>query len=450
MADDPLRAAKTPEVPAENAPSLEGEYLGPVDWFPVAVLPNSLRAGNAPPDEELMGLAKKRAQDASIFDEFPPTFFAGVASTNKLDSYSTHMHRSSLENFAADLTEGRVLLDSHDTRRLGIGYSLRGQFTGAGGNGVMKASGDWFSAPTSDDAISFIRKMKAGMVRDLSGGFYGGQWICDLCGEELGNWFSETGCRHWPGQTYEVNEKPTVATAAIHNARLAEVSAVYDGATPGAMILRARAMSEAGLLVPDMARLLETQYRIKLPASHRSWAGATPHGKEPQMADEPGKTTPQTDTPGDVGVLQAFHRSIGDALKDVGHPPTPGAPEPATLIRALGAELVELRPLKDKCETLETRVKELEPQAEDGKQFRADLRGAVEAEYVRALGARAKVELKAEVWDRASLALLKAEYEEYAGQAYRTLGGGRTSVDEGEAPPVNGSKPEVPFAAYRV
>jgi hypothetical protein len=85
--------------------------------------------------------------------------------------------------------------------------------------------------------------------------------------------------------------------------------------------------------------------------------------------------------------------------------------------------------------TQEARIKELEPQAEDGKAFRADLRQAVEAEYVRALGQRAKVEVKAEVWDRASIALLKAEYEEYAGQAYRALGGGRTTIDVGEPDP---------------
>jgi hypothetical protein len=438
---------------SDNAQALDGEYLAPADWLPIRLQTAAERAqaGAADP-EELLRLVKQRAQDPRLFDEFPPVFFSGIVSTNALDSYSTRMHRSSLENFAADLTEGRVLLDSHDSSRLGIGYSLRGRYIAGGGNGVQRAQADFYSAPVDESSIAFIRKMGIGTARDLSAGFYGGQWKCDLCGNEMGRWNEdpEKRCLHWPGMEYDGQ----TATATIHNARLAETSAVYDGATPGSMILRARQMSEAGLIVPEMARLLEVQYRIKLLASQRSWPGMTPP-KEETMADKPeGQAAPPSETPTDPGILQAFHRSIAAALAEVPLPPESRADEPATLIRRLGAELIELRPLRDKVATQETRIKELEPQAEDGKAFRADLRQAVEAEYVRALGPRAKVEVKAEVWDRASIALLKAEYEEYAGQAYRALGGGRTTVDVGDPDPARSSTngfitPPAPPAAFR-
>lgn len=449
MADDTLRAAETPK-PAEKPPSLEGEYLAPADRLPIRLLLPAERAAASPtaPDE-LLPLAKQRAPDPAIFDEFPPVFFSGVVSTNALDSYSTQMHRSSLENFAADLSEGRVLLDSHDTSRLGIGYSLRGRYVAGGGNGVQRAQADFYSAPVDDRSIAFIRKMHAGMARDLSAGFYSGQWICDLDGNEMGRWNEDPAkrCNHWPGMQYDGQ----LATATIHNARLAETSAVYDGSTPGSMILRARQMSEAGLIAPEMARLLEVQYRIKLPASHRSWPGVTTT-KEGSMPDKEGQGVPETPT--DTGILQAFHRSIAAALAEVPLPPESRADEPATLIRRLGAELIELRPLRDKVGTLETRVKELEPQAEDGKQFRADLRAAVEAEYVRARGSQANVAVKAESWDRASIAYLKAEYLEYAGQAFQLFGGGRSTVDAGEPKPgTNGTSgyitPAPPAAVHR-
>jgi hypothetical protein len=141
------------------------------------------------------------------------------------------------------------------------------------------------------------------------------------------------------------NTTASTATATIHNACLAETSAVYDGATPGSMILRARQMSEAGLIVPEMARQLEVQYRIKLPASQRSWPGMIPP-KEETMAEKPeGQAAPPSETPTDPGILQAFHRSIAAALAEVPLPPESRADEPATLIRRLGAELIELRPL---------------------------------------------------------------------------------------------------------
>jgi hypothetical protein len=106
---------------SDNAQALDGEYLAPADWLPIRLQTAAERAqaGAADP-EELLRLVKQRAQDPRLFDEFPPVFFSGIVSTNALDSYSTRMHRSSLENFAADLTEGRVLLDSHDSSTLGI------------------------------------------------------------------------------------------------------------------------------------------------------------------------------------------------------------------------------------------------------------------------------------------------------------------------------------------
>jgi hypothetical protein len=436
----------------ESNPGEEAER-GDLHYFPIRILTVAeRRAADPAADADLLKLAKSRAPDPTIFDEFPPVFIPTVVSTNKLDSYFTLMHRSSLENFAADLSEGRSLLDSHNSRRLGIGYSLRGQYVAAGGNGVQKALGDFFSTEATADSREFILKMRQGTVKDISAGFYGGEWRCNLCGQKMADWWAEDGCFHWPGMTYETEKssEKQLATATIHDAHLAEASAVYDGATPGAMILRARQMSEAGRIVPEMARRLETQYRIQLPAAHRAWAGHS-SGKERAMPEKPeGQSAPPVETPGDVGVLQAFHRSVASALTDVGLKPEPGSPEPATLIRQMGAELVELRPLKDKVATQETRIAELTPQAEDGKQFRADLRQAVEERYVAAKGERANPELMAEVWDRASIPLLKQQYLEYAGEAYSLFGGGRTSQDQGEPKP-NGEPPAaspVPLHLY--
>lgn len=420
---------------------------------------STLRVRPGADTEALMTLVRANAADPTIFDESPPYFWSVEGSNTREDAYSTLMHSSTLKNFADEATAGVSFQNSHRTDELGFGRTLQGRFIGAGGNGVARMEADVFTTPglnlngvNTDD---LIRGIRSGLVKDVSVGFYlgpDGFYRCNICNERL----MTNGCRHYPGVLYAPEEKEGAAlvkaTASIHNAHLAEISAVYDGATPSAGVLKARWAMEAGTLEPEIARQLETCYRIKLPASHRAWAaGFIP--EEKPMADEPTKPTPG-ETPTDTGILQAFHRSIAAALAEVPLPPESRADEPATLIRRLGAELIELRPLRDKVGTLETKVAELTPQAEDGVAFRTELRQAVEAEYVRARGSQANVAVKAESWDRASIAYLKAEYLEYAGQAFQLFGGGRASVDQGDPKPgTNGTQgfvtPAPPPAVYR-
>ena len=183
------------------------------------------------------------------------------------------MDASTLRNFARDAAEGVSLLDSHDGYKLGVGYSVGGRFEEEGGEG--RAVGIFYIAPgirfggkhsfaSTDD---YIRAVEAGVVRDVSVGFYGGQWVCDLCHQPY--YGRGTTCNHIAGWEYEIERDGKmvreICTVTIRDARLSEVSLVYDGATPGAMILKAEQEAEAGRLSPAMVRQLERQYRVKLP-----------------------------------------------------------------------------------------------------------------------------------------------------------------------------------------
>jgi hypothetical protein len=247
--------------------------------FPARVMLSEDRAKASSSDAELLSIARSQASDPAIFDEFPPAFFSAAVSTNALDSYFTQMHRSSLQNFAADLSTGVSLQDSHNTYRLAsnLGYSLRGRYVGAGGNGVQRTLGDFYSVPSDPETQAFVNKMRAGTVRDVSVGFYlgeEGRYVCDLCGNDV----MSRSCAHYPGMLYPETEAAGAtmvrATATIHGARLSEVSAVYDGATPGAGILIAQRAAVVGSLIPVTARLLEVLYWLLLPAARHSWACA--------------------------------------------------------------------------------------------------------------------------------------------------------------------------------
>lgn len=214
-------------------------------------------------------------------DAAEPFVFEAEVSSTRLDAYYTHMADSTLRNFARDAAEGVSLLDSHDGYKLGVGYSSGGRYEEEGENGRAVATfyivpglrfGGQHSFASSDD---YIRAIQGGVVRDVSVGFYGGRWVCDLCKQP---YFGQgSTCQHLAGYEYEIERDGRLVremcTVAIHDARLSEVSLVYDGATPGAMILKAEQEAEAGRMSVADIRQFEQQYRVKLP---RPSAGAAP------------------------------------------------------------------------------------------------------------------------------------------------------------------------------
>lgn len=226
-----------------------------------------------------------RERDLQFDADNLPYFFPAEISSTRRDSYFTHMSTRTLDNFAADAREGRALLDSHDAGKLGMGYSLDGRveqvIDQATDAPLLRAAATFYTARgiafggkhsyrSTDD---FIRAMETGLVRDVSVGFHGGTWVCDVCGND---WTDYEACKHWPGEVYEVDGERILCTVEIDNARLSEVSAVYDGATPGAMILKADRMADAGLLTPAKARILEQRYNLHLPQVYRTWPTAVP------------------------------------------------------------------------------------------------------------------------------------------------------------------------------
>lgn len=228
--------------------------------------------------------------DADLGDSEPFIWRAEISS-DRLDAYFTHMNERTLRNFAADAIAGVTFLDSHNHRQLGYGQSVTGVFEVEGE--ISRVMSDFYTVPgisfgsglsyaSTDD---FIRAVKTRLARDVSVGFYDGDMICDICGGSFYDWRE---CPHWPGVEYPVGEQgeqTVTATFEIDNAHLAEVSAVYDGATPEAMIAKARQQAEAGELEPRVARILEVKYRIK-PDPRQIWPGVEIKERSKPMPDE--------------------------------------------------------------------------------------------------------------------------------------------------------------------
>lgn len=373
---------------------------------------------------------------ADLGDGVEPYIFSAEISSNRLDAYYGRMGESTLLNFAADAQAGVSFQDSHSTMRLGFGQSLTGTFEKTGD--IARVVADFYTVPgiefggmhsykSTDD---FIRAIKARLARDVSVGFYGGDEICDICGKSVWDWRGDMPCPHIPGLEYPTGDRGqqmTLATFSVEDARLAEVSAVYDGATPEAMILKAERAITDGLLKPSSIRLLETRYRIKLPEKAVTL---------PVDMKTKGKTMTEQKT-------DDFLVSVRAALQEFNMAGGTEGDELATIRLIISSKQEAL----EKVEKLTAEVTRLQPLADDGAKYRADLIADTLAEGVRAMGDNFPQESYSGLLEKADIEAIKKMRDGFKEQA--RLPKGRQSVDDDQTP-VNGKAPQpaTPDLAY--
>jgi hypothetical protein len=367
----------------------------------------------------MMDMLKGKMHDPSMMDNMTPFFWSAEISNGNVDSYYTHMLPSTLTNFANDATAGVSFLNSHRHNELPLGRSLRGVYEGE------RVVADFYTMPglnlngvTTDD---FITGVKTGLLSDVSVGFHGGQMWCDICKMDYRSW----DCPHVAGMKYEIQGGGQVtATVGVDNARLAEVSAVFDGATPDATILKATRMIEAGELKPDAVRMLEARYRMSF-ATKRSFAGVDLQGGKRVDLEK------QFNQLREVLALPAD----GDAVATV-----------ASLVAErdrLAAESKAFSDLKQEYVKLEERAKGLEAQAQDGAQYRTDLIAEALGEGVRAYGDKFAKETYETLLRTSPLAIIKQMKTDWAAVGNERFKGGRQTVDNSQAP----AKDKTPVSA---
>ena len=367
-------------------------------------------------------------------------------SSTRLDSYFTHMMASTLQNFAQEAQEGRSFLDSHDGGKLGLGYTFGGELALEGDNALAVANfytvpgirfGGQHSFASTDD---FIKAVEARIVRDVSVGFHGGRWVCDICG---GDYFRYSQCSHFAGVEYEQTgedgvTKRTLATVGIHDAHLSEVSAVFDGATPGAMIRKAQAGVRDGQLKGEALAFLEQRYRVPLLSTPDNWRGVDlPKDKPGNSAGRDKSAAGGRNSLGDSTMetvelnIDAIRAALGVGMTDN---PIESADNALALMRKVAKELARLTPLAD-----------------DGRAYRDDLVAQALAEGVRAQGEGFPQETYRAMLTDAPLDHIKQIRDQFAAQAAKQLPTGRqtTEEDEQEREQPQSEPESVPAAAFR-
>lgn len=378
-----------------------------------------------------------RARIPGVYGSAPEAFiFQGEISSTRLDAYFTRMHPSTLRNYALDAAAGVALLNSHRHNELPLGYSIDGAFIDGD---VPIAQAAFYTVPNLTlngvNTSDIVRGIEVGIIRDLSVGFHGGEYTCSICASPL---FGGE-CRHIPGLPYDGQ----IAFAWIQDAHLSEVSIVYDGATPGAAILKATQEADAGRLAPASARILEARYRVRLPGTNPIYRGVTIQEQGnmeydfTEMRSLLGLTEEVDPTEG-VRQAHALLTEQAETLRG----------QVQTLTDALSAERAQVQTLANELGAERNRVNALTAEAALGRAYRADLIEQAVAAGVRAYGNDFDVATYRTVLEVATIDVIKrmtADWTTVAGRLF----GERVSSERGE----EATRPTVTPAddrAYRV
>lgn len=212
-----------------------------------------------------------------------------AANDNYVADRSCFLAESTLRNIAADAEHGAAFMNSHRTgdmsapSELPYGQSFAGQYQeGIDGEGrlskraliaVYMARDIQPNGQAGPSTTDLDRMFSTGALKDVSVGLRKGERLCDICGNPFGygdGAYDKKGrklCRHAMGTTRNMtpeqvkgqqdrdprNEKG-VASYTMHNARLGELSAVYDGAVPGAGIRQVLSLAKSGEMSKDDVR----------------------------------------------------------------------------------------------------------------------------------------------------------------------------------------------------
>ena len=334
-------------------------------------------------------------------DPDTPFIFTAEISNDLLDSHFTHMSESTLRNYTEDANRGVAFLKGHNWHELPVGYSVQATLEEGDKKRVVA---DFYTVRGMAETDDLIKRMQTGLLRDVSVGFHGGEMTCDICKRDFWD------CTHWPGLKYEEKDGDTVrtvlATYTIENARLSEVSGVFDGSTPDAMILKAERFAAAGLLDAKQTELLEERYRIRLPHIKRF-----PVRKEVDMDEK----------------------------------------EVLDLLVSRGLLLEDQRETANPLEVIDSMAKRLvvlEPEAAEGRQYRKDEIARALAEGVRAHGNDFDSASYKTILETAPLSTIQRMAADWKKVADSILPAGRVSVQE-EDRPVKKTKVSLPATAYQ-
>lgn len=278
-----------------------------------------------------------RAEGAvALTEEDVYIHYLEAANDNFVSDRFCFLGESTLKNIAQGAAEGFAFLNSHNTGTyvrppdLPLGRTFCGRYetlpaegeesspTRRAVVGIYMVRGvlpNGSNGPGTDD---MHRMIDARTVFDCSVGLYEGKAICDVCGNGVWDYDEEYRflCPHLPGTTYRMTEDEIAtqlergvtegcASYTIEEGRANEVSAVYDGAVPGAGFVKAASLSLSAPQRENLTAKLSQSYGLRFTVSDLDTLAEKIHGDKrgkftltEEATPSPKPTPPDADPPG--------------------------------------------------------------------------------------------------------------------------------------------------------
>jgi hypothetical protein len=400
-----------------------------IERFPARVLTDNrdvpaLQVGNETVNltnaDRCLEIIRQHAADPAIFDERAPYIWAAMISSNRRDYYATIMDpATTLRNYVEDAVAGVAFLDSHDSFQQPCGRSFAAAMVET--EGAVNVYAAFYTIPDLKNqrinTTDLIDSIRSGITKDVSVGFKRGdnfEMRCSICGGNMMRWDE---CDHIQGIRYETYDDASgewvqrTAVGIIIDARLSEVSAVYDGASPDCMIEKAKDLASRGLIKQVQRAAIEQQFRMVLP-TRDSVAVTEPEPKKVPDAGASNSTKGERhmeEQKFDANPFTEYLRSIGalDATAAV-----------STQAEALSHITREV-----------SRLRGIEAQH---KEYRdAEVADAIQ-QGVRAQGDKFDKARYDGILNRATLTEIRSFRKEWQDSADAELGGGRRSTETGD------------------
>lgn len=252
-----------------------------VRWLPredLAAATVSARGTLPKDDAEAMAKINAGIPGPALSEEQVYIHYMEAASDRFIADRHMFLHSSTLRNIARQANAGGfAFMNSHRTgdlstpSELPFGRAFAGQYRTVRAEdgskvrsavlGVYMLRGQQPNGANGPSTDSLSASISGGTIFDVSMGLYGGRRVCDVCGQDFNAKDPEGRylCDHVPGthrkmtpDQMEAQKAKGVpegkATYTLHDAEPGEVSAVYDGAIPGAGFRKALSLKRSNLL----------------------------------------------------------------------------------------------------------------------------------------------------------------------------------------------------------
>lgn len=201
--------------------------------------------------------------------------YAEAANSSFIPDRYGFLSRKTLKNIATDASAGFAFMNSHRTggmshpSELPYGKTFAGRYEKADDGsertmiGFYMLRGQYPNGPNGPSTDSMHAGITGGTLFDVSVGLYGGEALCDICGNCVDDWDE---CPHVPGTDYGMSADQMqaqkdrgvpdgCATYTLDDSHCGETSAVFDGAVPGAGFRKALLAERKGKLTgPALAQ----------------------------------------------------------------------------------------------------------------------------------------------------------------------------------------------------